>query len=62
MSLLWTGAQPASTPKPSGLWTRCTYCGGRGKITVTWNGDEDECDACEGAGGFGPVKKESNGS
>lgn len=56
--LIWTGPAPAPSPKPS-AWTRCWYCGGRGRVTVTWNGDEDECDSCLGAGGFGPVRKEA---
>jgi len=56
--LIWTGPDPEPERKPIRTWLRCTYCGGRGRITVTWNGDEDECDACLGAGGFGPVRKE----
>jgi DnaJ-class molecular chaperone len=59
MSLIWTepSAKPQSSPRKS--WLRCHDCGGRGRITVTWNGDEEECDACEGAGGFGPARKDA---
>jgi len=60
VALIWSESpKPAQPAKPS-AWTRCWYCGGRGKVTVTWNGDEDECFECEGAGGFGPVKKEAS--
>jgi DnaJ-class molecular chaperone len=58
VSLVW-GREPEPAPKPSGVWVRCTRCGGRGTITVTWSGDVDECPNCDGDGGRFVAPKEA---